>query len=164
MVHMETKTQTQSDKTRIFLVDDQAVVLRGLQLLLHRQGHLAVCGTARKASDALQQVQLLAPELAVVDLNLGHGEEDGIKLIRQLRRHCPKLKILVFSMRGEIASAQAAFHAGAHGYVNKEEGAETLLEGLAVVLAGKPYFSPMIAAQMPDAQIRPGPGIHKTRH
>lgn len=148
----------------MFLVDDEPVVLRGLEVLLDRQAHLAVCGAAKRASEALLQTQVLAPDLVVVDLSLGHGEEDGFKLIRQMRRACPKLKILVFSMRTAMTDAQAAFNAGADGYVTKEEGTEALLEGVQLVLAGKHYVSPMVAAQVPGEPTHLGPRAARHRH
>jgi DNA-binding NarL/FixJ family response regulator len=151
--------QSRSRKARVYLVDDEPVVLRGLQLLLGGLPQLEVCGTARHASDARAQVQMLAPDLAVVDLNLGRGEEGGLTLLRQLRQLCPGMKLLVFSMHAESATALAAFQAGAAGYVSKEEGTTALLEALDAVLAGRPYFSPLVAAELgkPGRDAAPAP-------
>jgi DNA-binding NarL/FixJ family response regulator len=120
----------EAPKIRVFLVDDEPVVCRGLRLLLELEANLTVCGEAASEAAALQRIAKLRPHLVVVDLSLEGG--DGLSLIKQLRKVCPALKILVFSMHDQTDIATAAFSAGAHGYVVKEEGTEKVVEAIQV--------------------------------
>jgi len=141
--------------TRMFLVDDEPVVRRGLRMLFSVEPDLEVCGEAGTEHDALEGILALRPDLAVVDLSLKEG--DGIALIKQLHQHCPALKILVFSMHDQVHYAAGAFDAGAHGYVLKEEGAERVLHAIQAVMRGERYLSDQIAAKAPGLVPRLGP-------
>lgn len=128
-----------SNCTRIFLVDDEPSVLKGLRALLSLEPGMEVCGTATGATEALRQMVAKPPDLAVVDLAL--GKESGVDLVRDLRGFIPKLKIVVFSMHGEQGSIRAATRAGANGYVMKEEGSERLVVAIRSVIRGQPFIS-----------------------
>jgi DNA-binding NarL/FixJ family response regulator len=145
-----------ASKTRVFLADDEPVVRRGLRLLLELEADLAVCGEAESEEEAIAGVAKLRPHLAVVDLSLAGG--DGLSLIRRLHQLCATLKILVFSMHDHADIATAAFIAGAHGYVVKEEGAEKVVEAIQVILGGGCYLSDQIAVKAPD--LVPRLGLH----
>jgi DNA-binding NarL/FixJ family response regulator len=146
---------TPPPQIRLFLVDDEPIVRKGLQLLLGVQPGLAVCGEAENEHDALEGILALQPDLAVVDLSLKLG--DGVALIAQLRHRCPALKILVFSMHQAAHFAAAAFAAGAHGYVTKDEGTERVLEAIQVVMDGQHYLSEQMAAKVPGLVPRTKP-------
>ncbi len=146
-VNNVTKARTVARAMRLFLVDDEPMVWRGLELLFGHEADLTVCGHASSASETLERLPALAPDLAIVDLSL--RSETGFDLLRQLRRLSPGLGLLVFSMHNEISFVRAAFEAGAQAYVTKEEGADTVLEAVRSVAAGKTYLSPAIAARMP---------------
>ncbi len=141
---------------RVFLVDDEPIVRKGLRLLLGVKPGLAVCGEAESEHDALEGILALRPDLAVVDLTLKLG--DGLVLIKQLHKLRPALKILVFSMHQEAHFAMAAFAAGAHGYVIKEEGTERVLEAIQAVMDGECYLSAHMAGKAPDLVPRAAPG------
>ena len=141
--------------TRLFFVDDEPGVRRGLRFLCGLETNLEVCGEAGTEPEALQGILALRPDLVVVDLSLKKG--DGLALIKQLHQRCPALKILVFSMHDQEHFATAAFAAGAHGYVVKEDGAERVLEVIQVVMEGGQYLSKQIAAKAPRLVPRTGP-------
>jgi DNA-binding NarL/FixJ family response regulator len=136
----------------LFLVDDEPVVRKGLRLLFGLKPELEVCGEAATEHEALAGILALRPDLAVVDLTLKEG--DGLSLIKQLHRLYPALRILVFSMHAQASFATAAFAAGAHGYVIKEDGAERLREAVRALLGGECYLSERIAAEAPH--LAPG--------
>jgi DNA-binding NarL/FixJ family response regulator len=141
--------------TRLFLVDDEPVVRRGLELLLSSQPGFEVCGEAATEHEALEGILTRRPDVAVVDLTLKEG--GGLGLIKELHEHCPALKILVFSMHDQVHYATGAFDAGAHGYVTKEEGAEQVLYAIQAVMRGERYLSDQIAAKAPGLVPRMEP-------
>lgn len=134
-------------KTRVYVVDDEPAVRKGLKLLINRQPDLEVCGDADRSPAALKQILSLRPDLVILDLTL--KENNGLQMTRQLRQKHSALKILIFSMHDEVSFVQAAFQAGAHGYVTKDEGSERLIEAIHRLLKGKPYLSATLAAKLP---------------
>ena len=141
------KTDNATSKTRVFLVDDEPAVRRGLELLLGREPSLYVAGSAATATEALTAILTLDPDLVVVDLRLEN--DHGCRFLRQLRRRCPRLKLLVFSLHDQPSVALNALRAGADGYVTKEDGPEKLIEAIALLSAGKSYVTPSVAARIP---------------
>src|SRR5215472_19181155 len=78
---------------RIVFVDDHPLFRRGLQELIHSDSSFAVCGEASNASEAMEVIRKLGPDLAIVDLSLPGA--NGIELIKNIRAEYPKLPVLV---------------------------------------------------------------------
>jgi DNA-binding NarL/FixJ family response regulator len=145
--------QRRNGKARLFLADDEPLVRRGLEVLLSAQPEFEVCGRSGETPEALKQASALEPDLAVVDLSFKMG--NGFDLIRDLRRACPRMKVLVFSMHDQPTTVAAAFKAGAHGYLTKDEGAEKMVEAIQSLLAGLPYLTDTLAARLPRTRRAP---------
>jgi len=158
---MARELNTTPPRTRLFLVDDEPGVLVGLRFLFGLAPNLEVCGEAETEREALEGILAQRPHLAVVDLILKQG--NGLGLIKQLRQRCPALKILVFSLHDEEHFAAAAFDAGAHGYIVKDDDAERILEAVQVVMEGGHYLSKQIATKAPGLLPRTrSPGRTRT--
>jgi DNA-binding NarL/FixJ family response regulator len=128
---------------RIVLVDDHALVRRGLTEMIDREADLEVCGEAADASQALDVIETTEPELVVVDITLKEG--GGLELIKQIKVRHPSIRMLVLSMHDEKIYAERALRAGATGYLNKEEPADKVIEAVREVLAGRIYVSGQMA-------------------
>lgn len=133
-------------KTKVFVVDDHPIVRRGLQFLLGIEPNVCVCGEAESGPEALEKINALQPDVAIVDLTL--KDSSGLDLIKNLRIQCPKVKLLVFSMHDELFYAERVMRLGAHGYVSKEEGTEKAIEALRYILQGKKYVSQAVASRL----------------
>jgi DNA-binding NarL/FixJ family response regulator len=83
------------------------------------------------------------PEVAVVDISL--RDSAGIELIKDLKRACPGLTVLVLSMHDESLYAERAMLAGAKGYIMKRETTRKVVEAIRSVLDGKFYLSDAMA-------------------
>ena len=127
------------DKRRVLLVDDHPIVCEGLAQKINGEPDLIVCGQARDTSAALEAVEKLRPDLAVVDIAL--GDTSGIELIKDIKVRHPKLPTLVLSMHDEALYAERSLHAGAKGYVMKQEEPEVLLRAIRQILRGQIYLS-----------------------
>src|SRR5213595_2574003 len=131
---------------RIVIVDDHPLFRKGLEQLIHSDGGFMVCGEAGDASEAMDVIRKLSPDLAIVDLSLPGA--NGIELIKNIRAEFPKLPILVLSMHDESLYAVRALRAGAAGYVMKHEAMANVVRAIHEVLSGRPYLSPAMAAQV----------------
>ena len=146
---MSAKKQIPAAKFRLFLVDDDKHVRRGIRRLVDLEPDLTVCGEAEDAPTALKRILAEKPDLAIVDLELELG--DGIDLVGQLHRQCPKVRILVFSLHDDTYDVERAVRAGAHGYLTKDEGTEKLIEAIRRLRVSSFYFSEKMTARMGEA-------------
>jgi DNA-binding NarL/FixJ family response regulator len=134
------------DAKRIVIVDDHPLFRKGLEQLIHSDGTFEVCGEASNASEAMDVIRKLDPDLAIVDLSLPGA--NGIELIKNIRAEFPKFPILVLSMHDESLYALRALRAGANGYVMKHEAMANVIRAIQEVFSGRPYLSPAMAAQV----------------
>jgi DNA-binding NarL/FixJ family response regulator len=126
-------------KSRILLVDDHALMRRGVAELINAESDLEVCGEAATLGDAYALVAKLKPELVIADISLEGN--DGVELTKELCHRWPELPVLVYSVHDEDLYAERALRAGAKGYVMKREAPQTLLDAIHQVLRGKVYLS-----------------------
>ena len=139
-------------KKRILLVDDHPLVREWLANLIHQQPDLTVCGETESAPTALSAVATAKPDLVIADINLKNSS--GIELIKSLKELHPNIPVLVLSMHDESLYAERVFRAGAHGYVNKRETAQKMIEAIRRVLEGKLYVSERTAEILASQTIR----------
>jgi len=128
------------------IVDDHPLFRKGLEQLIHSDSAFAVCGEVNNASEAMDVIRKLNPDLAIVDLSLPGA--NGIELIKNIRAEFPKLPILLLSMHDESLYALRALRAGAEGYVMKHEAMANVIQAIHEVFNGRPYLSPAMAAQV----------------
>jgi DNA-binding NarL/FixJ family response regulator len=133
-------------KRRVLLVDDHPMVRERLAELINQEADLEVCGEAEDVVGAMEAVEQFTPDVAVVDITL--KDSYGIELIKNFKAHYPKLPALVLSMHDEALYAERALHAGARGYMTKQEATRKVIGALRQVLAGQIYLSERMAASI----------------
>ncbi len=125
--------------TKILLVDDHPLMRKGLALTLETEPDFRVVGQAASAEEALDEVEKVKPDLAVVDVSL--PGMSGVELIKHLQAVQPDLLILVVSRHDESLYAERVIRAGARGYVMKLEADEVIVKAVRHVIAGGVYVS-----------------------
>ncbi len=133
-------------RSRILVVDDHPIVVEGYRQLINCQRDMEVCGVACTALEAINKAKLTKPHLAVIDLVL--KDSDGLDLIKDLRLRFGEVKLLVVSARDELVFAERALHAGAAGYVCKQEATDGVIDAIRRVLGGKIYLSPRMTERV----------------
>jgi DNA-binding NarL/FixJ family response regulator len=133
-------------KTRIYIVDDHALIRRGLTTLINGEPDMEVCGQAEDASTALQEIIKLQPDLLTVDISLRGNS--GLELIKNIKAFNPKIQILVLSMHHESVYALRVLKAGARAYVMKQDVISKVVEAIRRIRNGQLYVSDDIATQM----------------
>ena len=146
---MSAKRKTaKTERKKIFIVDDHPMMREGLAQLITEEDDLMVCGEADDAPQALEQIEKLKPDLAIVDITL--RSTSGLELIKDLVIRAPQTAVLVISMHDESLYAERVLRAGGRGYVMKQEGGKKLMEAIRHVLSGKTYVSEKISAKIFD--------------
>ncbi len=128
--------------TRIYLVDDQAILRDGLQALLESAGH-EVVGTASEPTQAVAEAQQRQAQVMLLDLGL--GERSGFEVLHELRRRDATVRAVVLTMSEQPRHVAEAVRLGASGYVLKDAGAAELLQAIDAVAAGRRFFGPQVA-------------------
>ena len=120
----------------VLLVDDHRSVLWGLGRLIETAGpQMRVADSVTCARDALAAVKKHAPDVVLLDLDL--GEESALDLISQVSGDA---QVLIFTGSRDVAMHQRAMLAGARGILSKAERAEVILKAIARVHAGEPWL------------------------
>ncbi|MDP9384373.1 MAG: response regulator transcription factor [Actinomycetota bacterium] len=138
---------------RLVLVEDHPALRMGLEVLLRRRG-CDVLGTAGDASTARALVAEHAPDVAVVDVDL--GPDDGIALTRELTATQPVCRVVLYTASCDTDLALRGLAAGAAGYALKDGDPDELLEAIELAVAGERYIDPRLRAYLPpDAGAAP---------
>lgn len=125
--------------SKIFIVEDHAVIRRGYISLIKRKPDLEICGEAISGEDALETIPAAAPDLVLIDVSL--PGMSGIDLVRRLKAAQPNLATLIISGHEESLFVEGVLAAGAKGYIMKEQAPDLLLDAIDQVLNGKRYLS-----------------------
>lgn len=128
---------------RVLIVDDHAVVRRGLRGLLSDEFEGVAFGEAADAAEALNQLRHAKWDIALLDLTL--PGKSGLELLKELKVDWPRLPVLVLSGQAEDQFAVRVLKAGAGGYMTKESAPEELAKAIRKILAGGRYVSAALA-------------------
>lgn len=139
---------------RVLLVDDHAVLRRGVRQLLAEDFPDAEFGEAGSGPTALEMVRDQSWDLVILDLSM--PGRDGLDVLKEVRALTSGLPVLVLSMHGEEQYAIRALRAGAVGYVTKESAPEELTRAVRKALEGGRYVSPTMAERLAVAVLESG--------
>jgi two-component system, NarL family, invasion response regulator UvrY len=137
--------------TSVLIIDDHPIVLQGCRRMLEDAGVKTVL-EARDATSGYRLYRRHHPDVVIVDLTMQGGGLGGLEVIRRMRSHDPRSRILVFSMHSDPIIAARALEAGATGYVLKDS--DELMTAFDQVRTGTPYLSNDLAMQV--ALVRTG--------
>jgi DNA-binding NarL/FixJ family response regulator len=130
----------------ILVVDDHALIRKGLKMLLDESPDFHVKGEAETGMQAIAMVREQSFDLVLLDISL--SDKHGIDVLKQLKSEHPDIKIIVLSMYPEDQYGVRALKAGAMGYINKQSAPEKLVGAIQQVIAGKKYISAPLAEQL----------------
>jgi len=137
--------------TSVLIIDDHPIVLQGCRRMLEDAGVETVL-EARDAAAGYRLYRRHHPDVVIVDLAMQGSGLGGLDVIRRMRSHDPRSRILVFTMHSDPIIAARALEAGATGYVLKDS--NELMKAFDQVRSGTPYLSNDLAMQV--ALVRTG--------
>ena len=145
--------ETSTQPIRILLVDDQGFARRFIQKSLEEDPNLDIIGTAEDGHEAIVQVELLNPDVVLIDLEM--PEMDGITATEIIVRQFPNCKVLVLTSHETEEYLQNALHAGAKGYLIKGSPANELTNAIYSVYRGYTQLSPGLLERVltPEVEI-----------
>jgi DNA-binding NarL/FixJ family response regulator len=120
---------------RVLLVDDHSVVRLGMMTLINDQPGMETVGEAGTASEAVNAVEELNPDVVLMDIRL--PGESGITATREITRRFPDTKVVMLTSYADDELIFRAVRAGAKGYVLKQVGNEELLDAIKAAAVGE---------------------------
>jgi DNA-binding NarL/FixJ family response regulator len=124
---------------RAIIADDHGVVRSGIKSLLESEGDVKVVAEASTGKEAIEQVELYQPELAILDIRM--PELNGLEATLQIHRQFPRTKVLILSMHDDEDYVLQSVESGASGYLLKGSSKEEFLKAVRTVHAGGQFFS-----------------------
>lgn len=131
---------------KILIADDHAIVRAGLKQFLTGRDDMEVAGEAETGRQALEMIR--ANEYDVVLLDISMPDQNGVDILRRLKRIKPDLPVLILSGFPENQYAVNLIRAGASGYLTKDSAPEELLKAVRIAAQGRKYVSPGFAQIM----------------
>ena len=146
----------------VLIVDDHAIVRRGIRALLSTEPGLEAVGEAEDGGTAVAMAERLRPDTILMDLVM--PGVDGIEAIRQITARQPEARILVLTSFATDDKVFPAIKAGALGYLLKDSSPEELVSAIRRVHRGEPMLDPKIAQKVLQELSRPSePGLSLER-
>ena len=130
---------------KIMLVDDHALFLQSLKVLLTTKGY-EVVGTASNGIEALKQARILNPDLILMDIEM--PDCDGLAATRLIKAELPQIKIVMLTVSASNENLFEAIKSGASGYLLKSQNADRFLEMVSQVERGGAALPPELAARL----------------
>ncbi len=143
---MGTKPSSQTQPTRVLLVDDHPVVREGLATLLRKNRAIQVVAQASTGREAVVQFREHRPGVTLLDLRMPGG--DGIEAMTEIRRLDPNAAIVVFTLFDDEENIYLAFAHGARGYLLKQAPLEDIVACIESVAQGLPWIPAEISAKL----------------
>jgi two-component system, NarL family, response regulator LiaR len=134
------------ERIRILLVDDHAVVREGLRAFLGLQDGFEIVGEAADGEEAVQRATELEPDVILMDLVM--PKLDGVSAMRELRRRCPRSRVIVLTSFLDDDRLLPALEAGAAGYLLKNSQPTELARAVRAAHAGEAIIDPTAAARL----------------
>ena len=123
---------------RVALADDHELVLEGLRSLLEAEPDMQVVGTATTGEALLDLVRRSAPDVVVLDLEM--GSMSGLACLERIRGEHLPARVLVLTAYGDGSSMRAALESGADGYALKTEPPQQTVASIRQVHRGQLVF------------------------
>ena len=131
---------------RVFVVEDQLLVRRGIVELLEPEEEVEVVGEAGDGVEALQKIPHLEPDVALVDARM--PRMDGIELIRRLSEEHPRVAAVVLTTFDDDEYVFGGLRAGAKGYLLKDTSPEDLVSAIRKASRGETVLGSPVASRL----------------
>ncbi|MHB1595694.1 MAG: response regulator [Streptosporangiaceae bacterium] len=131
---------------RTLIVDDHALFLRGLEIVLLTEPDIEVVGQAGDGAEAVRKAGEQLPDVVLMDVRMPRSS--GIEACRQIKEIAPSAKIVILTMSDEEEDLFEAIRAGASGYLLKDIPLDEVAEAVRAVHCGQSLISPSMAGKL----------------
>ncbi|WP_308818363.1 response regulator transcription factor [Pseudonocardia alni] len=149
-------------RVRVLIVDDHAVVRRGIRAYLEVLDDLEVAAEAADGQEALEGLESMAahselPDVVLIDLLM--PRMDGVVATSRITERFPGVRVVVLTSFGEMERVHAALANGASGYLLKDAEPGEVVAAIRAAAKGDVYLDPAVARQLTREIVAPPTGI-----
>lgn len=137
-----------ANKIKLMIVDDHAVVRKGIINLLEDEENIEIVGEASDGVEALEGIKELKPNIVLLDLSM--PKMTGFEVAKIISQKFYNVRSIIFSMHNNQEYMVQAVENGAMGYLLKDTSKEEILKALDTVVDGNKYFPPTVSAMIID--------------
>jgi len=141
-------TESNSPRVRVVIAEDQALVRRGMALLLSMAPDMECVGQACNGEEAVRLAEVLRPDIVLMDLHM--PVKGGVAATREITSAHPATQVLVLTTLDDDETVFEAVRAGAQAYLLKDASEEELLETIRALRRGESRLTPQIARKVMD--------------
>lgn len=131
---------------KILLIDDHAVVRKGLKAILEEEFSGITVHEAGTGHEGIRLIEEFHPQAVVLDISL--PDMNGLEVLKRVRADWPRLPVLILSVYGEDQYGVRMMRSGASGYLPKSSAPEHLVQALKKVIGGQKYISDELAQRL----------------
>jgi two-component system invasion response regulator UvrY len=131
---------------KLLVADDHAIVRKGIEQIIAETTDIVVSAEARNGQEVMEKAAKNVYDLVLLDIAM--PGRDGLEVLKELKKHRPKLAVLMLSMYPEEQYAIRALRSGAAGYLTKESAPDELIAAIRKVSAGGKYISSSLAEKI----------------
>ena len=133
-----------SDKIKIIIADDHPIVRNGLKQAIESDSNLVVLGEANNGEEAVDLIEKLSPEIAVLDIDM--PKMDGFAAAREIQTRRFDVKIIFLTIHSEEDLFHSALDLGANGYILKDSVVTEIVTCINAVANGNFYVTPSLTS------------------
>jgi DNA-binding NarL/FixJ family response regulator len=145
---MRTRENKNKNSTSVLIAEDHGVLREALRCLLAQERDLNVVAAVGDGSEAIREVERLAPQVALLGATL--GGLNGLEAARIISERFPQVAVVIVASLAAPQSVRRALEAGALGYLSRECSAEDLAKAVRTVSSGKRYLAEGLAEKFVD--------------
>lgn len=135
-------------RIRVLVADDQALIRRGMTLILSSEADIEVVAQAADGVEAVELAERLRPDVVLMDLHM--PRKGGVAATREITLALPATQVLVLTTVDAEETVFEAVRAGAQAYLLKDASEKELLETVRAVHRGESCLTPQIARKVMD--------------
>lgn len=143
---------------KILLVDDHAIFLKGLSMMLNEFSEFKVIGEAGNGQEFLTILDQILPDIVLMDIKM--PVMNGVEATKKAIEKYPDLKIIALTMFGEHKYLRMMADAGANGFIQKNINKDELEIAIRTVSKGQTYFSPEMMADIAQWNSSTDSGVY----
>ena len=147
---------------KIMIADDHSMIREGLKNLLELDGDIQVIAEAVDGEDCLEKLQLVKPDVLLLDINM--PKKNGLEVLKSLKSRRSKLKVLVLTVHNEIEYLMKAVDIGVNGYVLKDSESAELKKAIFTVADGETYIQPSLIPALNAKMIETNKDAEKIKN